>query len=106
MSRHGTKCAYTNLFSFQSNNVGTSAWVTLDPSLSHDLKELEIFSDAPNVIALAIGPAGSEATQVLIFPNGNLTKITTLFNQGMRLSIKALTGSTITTGNLAINGYY
>lgn len=92
--------------SYSGTNVTTSAWVQLIASFSGNATKMEIFDSSGQTMELGIGASGSEASiPFYILPGGNAQLITCPISSGLRLSIKAVSG-TANTGEIDINFYY
>lgn len=96
---------WTYMNDYSVNNVSSSAWFQLIASLPENVTTVEIYDSSGQVIEFGYGPAGSEDRAVFIFPGGNATPVGLILNKGMRIVIRAVTGSPISTGILVINAY-
>jgi hypothetical protein len=86
---------------YSDTNVTTGAYVELDAVLSGDVKALEVFDSSGETMLFAYGAAGSEEDSFQIMPGGN-GRIPFLMSKGVRLAVKAISG-TASTGELTIN---
>lgn len=87
---------------FSVTNVTTGAWVQLISSVgSTSIKRVQVFMSQANTLELAFGGAGSEVSQIYIFPGGN-----EVFEMDIpantRLSLRAVS-STANTGEILVN---
>lgn len=90
-----------NVYSVTS--VTAAAWVELDSAVNENISEIEIFDSSGQTLKLGTGASGSEADLIYIMPGGN-GKIECLISKGVRLSVRAVSG-TASTGELTINLY-
>ena len=88
---------------YTGTSISTSAYVQLIASTTAATKEIEIFDSSGQALYLAIGGAGSEVNQMIIFPGGN-GRVKLTIPASSRVSAKAITG-TANVGFLAINLY-
>ena len=88
---------------YTSTSVTTAAYTQLIASTSGAYSALEIFDSSGQTLKLAIGAAGSEVDQFLIFPGGN-GRIPFTVASGSRISIKAVS-ATASAGEIDINFY-
>lgn len=89
---------------YSSTNVTTGAWVELLSSVgASEIKEIEIFDSSGETLELGLGAAGSEISQIYVFPGGN-GKIPMQIAAGTRLSIRAVS-ATANSGEIVINLY-
>lgn len=89
---------------YSSTNVTTGAWVQLLSSIgASEIKEIEIFDSSGETLELGLGAAGSEISQVYVFPGGN-GRIPIQIAAGTRLSIRAVS-ATANSGEIVINLY-
>jgi hypothetical protein len=88
---------------YTSTAVTTAAYTQLIASTSAAYSALEIFDSSGQTLKLAIGGAGSEVDQFLIFPGGN-GRIPFTVASGSRISIKAVS-ATANAGEIDINFY-
>jgi hypothetical protein len=88
---------------YSSVNVTTSAYTQLISSTSAAYSALEVFDSSGQTLKLAIGGAGSEVDQFIIFPGGN-GRIPFTIASGSRISIRALS-ATANSGEIDINFY-
>jgi len=84
-------------------SVTTAAYTQLIASTSAAYSALEIFDSSGQTLKLAIGGAGSEVDQFLIFPGGN-GRIPFTVAAGSRISIRAVS-ATASAGEIDINFY-
>lgn len=101
MSNPGNKPRQIIRNDHSSTAVTTGAYVELDSALDSDSSYAEIFDSSGETLLIAVGAAGSEDDQFYIMPGGN-GRIPLLLNEGMRLSVKAVSANT-STGELVIN---
>lgn len=87
---------------YSSTNVTTGAWVELDAALDAMSNYIELFDSSGSVLELGIGPSGSEVRAALIPPGGFNVMEKLRFDQGQRLSIRAV-DTNATSGQLIIN---
>jgi hypothetical protein len=88
---------------YTSTNVTTSAYTQLVASTNNQYSVVEIFDSSGQTLKLAVGAAGSEVDQFLIFPGGN-GRVTYTINQFSRVSIKAVSANA-TVGEICVNFY-
>lgn len=89
---------------YSSTNVTTGAWVELLSSVgASEIKEIEIFDSSNETLELGLGAAGSEVSQVYVFPGGN-GRIPMQIAASARLAIKAVS-ATANSGEIVINLY-
>jgi hypothetical protein len=88
---------------YTSTSVSTSAYTQLIASTANTYSTVEIFDSSGQTLVLAIGGAGSEVNQFIIFPGGN-GRIPYTIASGSRISIKALS-ATANAGEIDINFY-
>lgn len=88
---------------YTSTSVTTSAYVQLIASTASSYSAIEIFDSSGQTLMLAIGGAGSEVDQFIIFPGGN-GRIPFTIASGSRISIRALS-ATANSGEIDINLY-
>lgn len=84
-------------------SVTTAAYTQLIASTSALVNKIEIFDSSGEAMILAVGGAGSEVDQLIIFPGGN-GPVDLLIPSGSRISVKAKT-ATANSGFLAVNLY-
>lgn len=89
---------------YSVTNVGSSAWVTLSSSLGLDSNLLDVSDESGRELLIGYGPAGSEKV-LLETKDGGAGNISATLNSGMRLAVKAVSGSDITSGILLITRY-
>lgn len=98
--RNGTENIF---YDYAFAPVTNASWVQLVASTVADVNKIEIFDSSGELLILAVGAAGSEIEQLLIFPGGN-GPIDLYIPYGSRISIRAKS-TTANTGFLAINLY-
>lgn len=102
VSESSTKGEFIRL-SYTSTNVTTAAYTQLIASTSAAYNTVEIFDSSGQTLKLAIGGAGSEVDQFIIFPGGN-GRLPFTVPSGSRISVKALS-NTANVGEIDINFY-
>lgn len=88
---------------YASNSVGTGAYVQLIASTAAAYSSIEVFDSSGQTMKLAIGGAGSEVDQFLIFPGGN-GRLPYSIASGSRISIRGVS-NTANAGEICINLY-
>lgn len=88
---------------YTSTAVTTAAYTQLIASTAAAYSAVEIFDSSGQTLRLAIGGAGSEVDQFLIFPGGN-GRIPYSIASGSRISIRAVS-ATANVGEICINFY-
>lgn len=88
---------------YSSTAVTTAAYTQLIASTAAIYTAVEIFDSSGQTLKLAIGGAGSEVDQFLIFPGGN-GRIPIRIAASSRISIRAVSG-TASVGEICINFY-
>lgn len=92
-----------DLLSYSTNNVTTSAYVTVDASLSSSASGLIIVDTSTQLMKLAIGAAGSEVDIAVFQGNGYPVQIPNKYIViGTRIAVKAISG-TASSGYLAVS---
>lgn len=89
--------------SYSSTNVSTAAYTQLIASTAAAYTAVEIFDSSGETLKLAIGGAGSEVDQFLIFPGGN-GRIPYSVAASSRIAIRAVSANA-TAGEICINFY-
>jgi hypothetical protein len=80
-------------------NVTDAAWVQIVVSLAADIVAMNVFDSSGQDMILGYGPAGSEVTKLQIPPGGFDSPQDCVLPAGMRLAIKAVSG----TASVGIN---
>lgn len=88
---------------YSSASVTTSAYTQLIASTAAAYSAIEIFDSSGQTLKIAIGGAGSEIDQFLVFPGGN-GWIPFSVASGSRISIKAVSANA-TSGEISLNLY-
>ena len=88
---------------YTTSPVTTGAYVQLIASTTSAYNVIEIYDSSTQSLVFAIGAAGSEVDQFIIFPGGN-GRIPFTLATGQRVSVKALSANAV-TGELDINFY-
>jgi hypothetical protein len=89
--------------SYASTSVTTSAYTQLIASTGAAYSAIEIFDSSGETLKLAIGGAGSEVDQFLIFPGGN-GRLPYSIASGSRITVRAVSANA-TAGEICINLY-
>lgn len=89
------------MLDYSGSPVTTTDFTEIFDSFPADMKEIEVFDSSGQVLTLAIGAVGVEASQILICPGGN-GRVPFTFTAGSRLSIKAISADA-TEGILVLN---
>lgn len=103
VSRTLANAPYTRAYS-TSNLVASPTWTQIVASTTAKSTKIEIFDSSGEFLELAVGGAGSEITQLVIFPGGN-GPVELLIPINSRVSLRPLAASAISVGNIAINFY-
>jgi hypothetical protein len=88
---------------YSSSSVITSLYTQLVASTAAAYSAIEIFDSSGETLKLAIGAAGAEVDQFLIFPGGN-GRIPYSISAGSRISIMAVS-NTANNGEICLNLY-
>lgn len=91
-----------DVHSYSSSNVTTAAYVTLDLATSNSTSNLLIVDTSTQLMELAVGAVGSEIPICAFQGNGNSLVVPTFLKSGVRLSLKAISGSA-TSGYCAVS---
>lgn len=89
--------------SYSTLSVSTASYTQLIASTAAAYSAIEIFDSSGETLKLAIGAAGSEVDQFLIFPGGN-GRLPYTIASGSRISIRAVS-NTASVGEICINLY-
>lgn len=93
---------------YSSQNVGTTNWFILFPSLTLTVSAIEIFDSSGQTLEIgtcgASDPANSEVRQLIIPPGGN-GYLRLQITQSQRISIRAISG-TASVGENNTNVYF
>lgn len=92
-------------YDYSSVPVTNSAWVQLLPTTPGVINFLTIFHGFGAPIYLGAGAAGFEAPILLIPPGGINGQIALTIPSGTRLSLKAVTSTTVDSGELDITAF-
>lgn len=77
---------------YTGSNVTTGGWTEVVASTSAQVSSIEIFDSSGSVLALGVGSAGNEVTQLYILPGGN-GLLNLLVPSGSRISLKAISAN-------------
>jgi hypothetical protein len=89
--------------SYSTLSVSTASYTQLIASTAAAYSAIEIFDSSGETLKIAIGAAGSEVDQFLIFPGGN-GRLPYTIASGSRISIRAVS-NTASVGEICINFY-
>jgi hypothetical protein len=89
--------------SYSTLSVSTASYTQLIASTVAAYHAIEIFDSSGETLKIAIGAAGSEVDQFLIFPGGN-GRLPYTIASGSRISIRAVS-NTASVGEICINLY-
>lgn len=89
---------------YSSSNVGLVSWVQVIASTAATINNLLIFSSCGSALELGTGAAASETRKLLIPPGGLDAPTPLVIASGTRISVRAITGTGCTSGNLIITG--
>ncbi len=87
--------------SYLSNPVTTGAWNHMVTVSAQAARSVEIFDSSGQTLQFGFGPAGSEVSQIYIYPGGN-GKVPMDIPKNTQISVKAISGNA-TSGELDFN---
>lgn len=103
VSRSLANAPYTRAYS-SSNLPASPTWTQIVASTAAKATKIEIFDSSGEFLELAVGGAGSEVVQLVVFPGGN-GSVEIMIPINSRVSLRPLVASAITVGDLAVNFY-